>query len=80
MQSEKQGKKDGCKRWLGALYLLLALLALGRVCVICYPEKVDAARAYLGGRTAQAFSALSEALGEGKGVREVFSDITGNEG
>lgn len=80
MQSEKQSKKDRCRRWLGALYLLLALLALGRVCMLCYPEKVDAARTYLGGRTAQAFSALSDALSEGKGVREVFSDITDDAG
>lgn len=80
MQNETQGKKDRCKRWLCAVYLLLALLVLGRVCMVCYPETVAAARAYLGGRTAQAFSALSDALGEGKGVREVFFGITGDEG
>ncbi len=80
MQKEKRGGKDTCARWLSAVYLLLALLALGRTCAVCYPGAVETARMYLGGRTAQAFSALTDALGDRGSVSEAFSAVTGHEG
>lgn len=75
---DTERKRGRCRNFLCAVYLLLALALLGRVCATCYPETVRRVRAYLGGRTAQAVSALSDVLSEGRNVREVFSRITGD--
>lgn len=79
LKSEEQTRKDRYKGWLCALYLAVALLALGRTCTRCYPEAAQNARSFISGRAEQAFSALTDALGSGGSVREAFAAITGHE-
>ncbi len=79
MDTDRYGTFDRCKNFFCTLYLLLSLALLGHVCMTCYPRAIHTVRAYLGGKTAQAFSALSDALGEGHHVYEVFSELTDDE-
>lgn len=68
-------RKERRLRIFGALYLIAAVLVLGRVVVLCYPQTVQAFERWFSGRTAEVFSALTDALTEGGGVREVFGAL-----
>ena len=63
---------------LSRLALVLALAALVLTLKTCCPGAVEQAKDWLGlgegGRTRAAFSALSEALGEGDGVVAAFAE------
>ena len=79
LREKKRSKQDTMRSWLCALYLAAALLMLGCTVARCYPNALHAVRVSAGGRAAQAFSALTDALERGGSVREAFADITGNE-
>lgn len=74
---QKSKKQGGFARMLSGLYLATAVLALVYVCRLCFPavaaysdrvwQQVEGSRAW------HAFSQLTEALGEGEGVREAFA-------
>lgn len=68
-------QKDRKLRFFGAIYLIAAVLVLGRVVTWCYPEAVQAFKGWFSGRTAEVFAELTDALGEGGGVREVFGAL-----